>query len=303
MSVQDKIEHIFREIHMLFSNSEPYGNSEDKIVVEKQELFELLKKLNLAVYEAMDEYEVTSQKHQMSQRRSEMRGEEIIKKANLQADDIYAASIIYTDDALNRIQHIMDHANGSVQKIVRRMNAELEEEKNIVRQNQSELKEQLRDFADTKKYLSIIEKQGEYLKADIKESTERKQGKRIQNEGKTYDAVQPEIKMNKAYFERAGKKGTIDETVEEDAGESLARITGKEFAEELRRRAGKIDMPKISGASSEPFKEKMTDEPVKVMVDLDAEYFKRKVPGIKETQKEAESREGKDRRSLFGKRL
>ena len=205
MSVQDKIEHILKEIHLLFAQSQAYESDNTRIVVEKQKVFELLEQLNMAVYEVMDEYEVTSQKHEISERRSQKRGEEIIGKANRHADDIYAASIMYTDDALSRIQYIMEDANKSVQRIFRKMNTELAGEKEKVRQNQFELKEQLRDFADTEKYLKVIEEHNHEREKELREKIEKSRGKRILNEGKSYSAIQPEIKINKAYFEQVGK--------------------------------------------------------------------------------------------------
>lgn len=276
MSVQDKIERILKEIHVLFSKSQTYGPNDSMVVIEKQKVFELLEQLNVAVYEVMDEYEVTSQKHELSERRSQKRGEEIVGRANRHADDIYAASIMYTDDALSRIQNIMEDANKSVQRIFRKMSEELTDEKDQIRQNQSELREQLQDFADTQKYLKLIEENNQQREKELREKIEKTKGKRIQNEGKSYSAIQPEIKVNKAYFDQTGRhydeNGYLAETLEEDEiSESLSKVTGKEFAESLRRRAamsselygGKEESPKVHTAPE-------------VKVNLDAAYFKKK---------------------------
>lgn len=276
MSVQDKIERILKEIHVLFSKSPTYGADESMVVVEKQKVFELLEQLNMAVYEVMDEYEVTSQKHELSERRSQKRGEEIIGKANQHADDIYAASIMYTDDALSRIQSIMEDANKSVQQIFRKMSSELTEEKDQIRQNQSELREQLQDFADAQKYLKLIEENNQQREKELKEKIEKTKGKRIPNEGKSYSAIHPEIKVNKAYFNQTGKhydeNGYLAENLEEDeVSESLSKVTGKEFAESLRKRAA---------MSSEAYSDRKESPKVhtapEVKVNLDAAYFKKK---------------------------
>ena len=223
MSVQDKIEHVLKSIHLLFSQSLPYGEKGDKIIVDKQAVFELLQQLNLAVYAAMDQYEITTRKHEIAERRCEKRGEEIIDKASKHADDIYAASIMYTDDAINRICYIMDDAQQAVQNIFRKMNGEMENQRDRVKRNQLELTGQLRDFADTDKYVKLIQ--------EVNKQAE-----------KSYSAVKPEIKINQAYFERTGK--SYDEEQDssdrrDEAAESLARVTGKEFAENLRRRAAR----------------------------------------------------------------
>lgn len=242
MSVQDKVEHILKNIHLLFSGSKPYDQEGKWIIVEKAQVFELLEQLNLAIYEVMDQYEVTSQKHELAQRRCEKRGEEIIQKANTHADDIYAATIMYTDDAINRICHIMEDANESVRKAFHKMNAEMDQERERVRRNQLELTGQLQDFADTQKYIKIIEEINKKLERERMEEMKEQKEKRIQNEGKSYSAVQPEIRVNQAYFERIGKsygltQPEINPRKEEE--ESLARVTGKEFAESLRRRAAR----------------------------------------------------------------
>lgn len=241
MSVQDKIEHILKNIHLLFSESAPYEEGSSKIIVEKQIVFELLEQLNLAIYEIMDQYEITKRKHEMAERRCERRGEEILQKASKHADDIYAASIMYTDDAINRICYIMEDANEAVQKIFRQINMDMESQRERVRRNQLELTSQLRDFADTEKYVKLIEGVNRQLEEEHRQQMEGKEAKRIQNEGRSYSTIKPEIKINQAYFEQTGKNQYIDESDsdEQEEEKSLAKITGKEFAETLRRRAAR----------------------------------------------------------------
>lgn len=263
MSVQDKLEHILKSIHLLFSESPPYGENSEKIIVEKKAVFDLLEKLNLAVYEAMDQYEVTSQKHEMAERRCEKRGEEIVQKASRHADDIYAASIMYTDDAINRICYIMDDASHEVRNIFHKMNAEMEAHRERVRRNQLELTGQLRDFADTDKYVKLIQEVNKQAEQEHRHQVEGKKEKRIPNEGKSYSAVKPEIKINQAYFERTGKSydfGSEESEHKKEESDSMIRVTGKEFAENLRRRAARNrtkepeveDMSEpVSGARSE----------------------------------------------------
>ena len=242
MSLQDKMEQILKNIHLLFSASKPYDESGEWIIVEKEKVFAQLEQLNLAVYEMMDTYEMTNQKHQLAQRRCEKRGEEIIQKANRHADDIYAASIMYTDDAINRICHIMEDANDSVRKIFHGLNNEMERERDRIRRNQLELTSQLQDFADTNKYIKLIEEINKKLERERMEEIQAQKEKRIQNEGKSYSSVQPEIHVNETYFERMGRSyelTPLEINARKEEEESLARVTGKEFAESLRRRAAK----------------------------------------------------------------
>lgn len=291
MSIQDKMEQILKNIHLLFSESKPYDEDGTWIIVEKEKIFQQLEQLNLAVYEMMDTYEMTNQKHQLAQRRCEKRGEEIIRKANSHADDIYAASIMYTDDAINRICHIMEDANDSVQKIFRGLNNEMERERERVRHNQLELTSQLQDFADTNKYIKLIEEINKKLERERMEEAQARKEKRIQNEGKTYSDVQPEIRVNEEYLERRERHyelTPLEINVRKEEEESLSRVTGKEFAESLRRRAarnrdvqGSLQIEDMSENTSPLPQELMFDEVTlppeeepEIRVDLDAEYFK-----------------------------
>lgn len=242
MSLQDRMEQILKNIHVLFAESRPYDEDGEWIIVEKEKVFEQLEQLNLTVYKMMDTYEMTRQKHELAQRRCEKRGEEIIQKANSHADDIYAASIMYTDDAINRICHIMEDANDSVRKIFNDLNYEMERERERVRHNQLELTSQLQDFADTNKYIKMIEEINKKLERERMEEAQAKKEKRIQNEGKSYPSSQPDIRVNEEYFERREKHYNLtplETNVRKEEEESLARVTGKEFAESLRRRAAK----------------------------------------------------------------
>lgn len=242
MSIQDKMEQILKNIHLQFSESRPYDEDGAWIIVDKEKIFEQLEQLNLAVYEMMDTYEMTNQKHQLAQRRCEKRGEEIIRKASSHADDIYAASIMYTDDAINRICHIMEDTNDSIRKVFRGLDREMEHERERVRRNQLELTSQLQDFADTNKYIKLIEEINKKLERERMEEMQAQKEKRIQNEGKSYPSVQPDIRVNEEYLERRERHyelTPLEINVRKEEEESLARVTGKEFAESLRRRAAK----------------------------------------------------------------
>lgn len=204
MSAQDKIERIFKQIHLLLSKSEPLPGKPDKVIVDKKEVFSILEEMNVALYEMMDQYEATSQARELAQRRSEKKGQEMIERVSKQAEDVYAASLIYTDDALNKIYHLMEDAMASTQKIWSQVELEMEKEKRKVREDQSELREQLQDFKDSRKYLAMMEDCNREREKQEKEANAPE--KKIQNEAKHYAArSNPEIKVNKAYFERREK--------------------------------------------------------------------------------------------------
>ena len=157
MSAQDKTEQVLRDIHLMFANSQEYPADKTKVIVEKRTIIALLKRLNACIYELMDEYEMTQRGRDKAERDAKKSCEAIVKDANRKAEDVYAASVIYTDEALHRVQDIMQETMDSVKDLFDRMNEDLLAEKRNVHRNQSELKGHLQDLVDTDKYLKLIE--------------------------------------------------------------------------------------------------------------------------------------------------
>lgn len=172
----EKIEEILRAIHVLFSKGEMYHELPDKVVVSKREMFALLEQLNYAVVEVMDRYEATTRSKQKALQEVEAAGNRIIDAANKEAEDIYAASILYTDGALNEFTNIVDNTRQRLRDeyayFEECMNQQLEQ----VRSNQAELLERLQVLAQNRKYLDIINQ----FAAEEEERTESvaKEGKK-----------------------------------------------------------------------------------------------------------------------------
>ncbi len=199
MSSQDKLEKVLRDIHVLISRSESY--SQDRIIVNKQEMFGLIDRLNASIYEIMEEYELTKQSRDKAEREHKKQGDKIIWDASRKAEDIYAASVMYTDEALNHIQSIMEESTQQIREVQDAMIRELEEKKQIVRTNQLELKSQLQDLVDTEKYLLLIEERNKEI-----EREKEKHGRRFggTKEKSQFADVKAEIRINKEYFKNAG---------------------------------------------------------------------------------------------------
>lgn len=198
MGAQDRTEKVLRDMHVLFSKAEPFEDSKKKVVIDKNEIMELLTELNHCMYDMMDEHELTKQSRDKANREAKKQGDEIIFDASRQAEDIYAASIIYTDNALNSIQEIIQTSTESIAKIYKETENKMKEERRVVRSNQSELKSQLQDLIDTQKYLHLIEDENRRI-AKEKEAGEPEAAK-----ASVYGAIKPEIKVNKEYFAQAG---------------------------------------------------------------------------------------------------
>ncbi len=200
MSAQDKTERVLRSLHVLLSKSEPYPGAEGKVIIEKQQVIDLLGELNQCIYDIMEEYELTKQSRDKAEREFHKQGDQIVWDASRKAEDIYAASVMYTDEALNNIQEIMKQAEESIDTIYHNMEKQLKEQRMIVKTNQSELKSQLQELVDTEKYLKLIEDRNK----EIQKEKEKKSGKTKQETNSIYADRQTEIKVNQDVLKKLG---------------------------------------------------------------------------------------------------
>ena len=168
MSAQDNMEKVLRELHVLLSKSNPYERDSNYLVVNKKEMLDILKQLAVCMSEVMDEYELTQQGREQAQRENRKIGEEIINDARAKAEDVYAASVMYTDEALRRILDIMDEANESVKAVYDSMGEKLANERKLVSGDKLELKSLLQDLKDTDKYMGIIEERNKKIAKEKK---------------------------------------------------------------------------------------------------------------------------------------
>ena len=184
MSAQDKTEEILRQMHILLAGSEAYDSIGSKIILDKKRMLELLAELNKAIYAMLD---------------------------------VYAASVMYTNEALRHVQEIMQRATDAMQEIYKDANEKLQKEKDVVRRDQSDLKGHLQNLADTDKYLNLIEDRNR----EIEKERAKEKG---ETEPSPYSAIKPEIKINQEYFEKAGivPENELPEEIPEDTPEEAA---------------------------------------------------------------------------------
>ena len=222
MSAQDNIEKVLRNVHVLLSKSEPYAKEPTKVILDKQEMLDLLSELNKAIYDIMDEYELTKQSRDRAEREFKRQGDEIIWNASRKAEDIYAASVMYTDEALNHIQDIIRDTETSVAEVYEEMNKKIKEQEKMIKTNQLELKSTLQDLVDTEKYLKLIEERNKEIQK------EKEKGKSPEErEVNIYADRHTGIKINQEYFDKMGismedvvddeEKPQIDISVDLDA--------------------------------------------------------------------------------------
>lgn len=243
MSPQDKVERVLKAIHITFSKSESLEQHPDKVIIDRRQFLELLDQLNQGLFEMMDQYEHTRASRDRAEREFKHRGKVLMDDASEKADDIYAASVLYTADMLGQVQALIDQANESMADVFRSFKKELREQKDLVKSHELELEGQLHDLADTKTYEKLLEDVRRRQRLKDSRGTEEEKYHSVQAEvqEKVYTpAVSPEIKINGEYFAKAGISP-------EDA------------------RAGYVPAP-----------EELQVEKPEIRVNLDAEYFKRK---------------------------
>lgn len=256
MGVQDDTEKVLRALHVMLAKGEQYPKEPSKVIVDKQQMLDLLSALNQCMYQMQEKYELTKSSRDKAERDFRKQGDTIIMDASHKAEDIYAASVMYMDEALNHMRDIMKEANENVSKIYADLNEKMDVEQRRIKTNQLELKSQMQDLVDTEKYLKIIEERNRELEK------QKNEGKPEEEEASIYANRQTEIKINQEYLDKLGMS-VIDETekeVEADKGVSYADDNDEED-EELKNLQAEI------------------------RVNLDADYFQ-----WKEEQEKGEER-------------
>ena len=157
MSTQSNIENTLKDLHILLAKSEKYALDERKIVVERAKILGLLKELSAYVSDAMDEYQLTKQSRDKAERDFQRQSEQVIKDANKRAEDVYAASVMYTGEALRRVNNIIDETNTAISEIYMEMTKKLKNQEKVIKENQLELTSELQDLRDTDKYLKLLD--------------------------------------------------------------------------------------------------------------------------------------------------
>ena len=200
MSAQDRTEKVLRNLHVMVSKSEIYELDDDKIIIDRDKIVGLLKELNKCIYAMMDEYEMTRESRDQAERELQKHADEIICDANRKAEDVYAASVMYTDEALGNVQEIMAAAEETVRQLHDEMEKRMEAERLAVRQNQTELKAQLQDLADTEKYMMLISERNR----EIQKEKEKEQRLQRRKEAGLYADRQTEVRVDTEVLKKLG---------------------------------------------------------------------------------------------------
>ena len=224
----------------MISRSEAFDA--ERIIVSKNLMFDLIDRLNASVYEIMDEYELTQQSRDRALRENRREGEKIIQDANHQAEDIYAASVLYTEEALNHLHSMVEEADDTIGRLYRKFQKDMKQQEDTIRENHLELKSQLQLLSDTNKYLRLIEDRNREIERERKDRKGRKaKAKDVRN------LIKPEIKINEEYFRKAGipfekeeEKPQPEEDISEDILIQMEPLEDEGVIESSLRKADEI---------------------------------------------------------------
>ena len=156
--MSDGVEDILKDIHVLFAKSEPYGNSPDLIIVSKEKMFELLERLNEELGEVLDRYEATTLSRERARLDMEREKNNSIAAAKQAADDIHAASLLYTDNMINSINEILESAKYQLKHDMLEVMAKIEDQTDMLIKNRDGVKNELSGMHDSELYIELLEK-------------------------------------------------------------------------------------------------------------------------------------------------
>lgn len=202
----EQLEEILKQIHVLFSKSDMYQGSPDRIVLNKREMFELLEKLNYAVMGVMEQYEATEQSRKNAQLKLEAEKQSYIKRAHEEAADIYAAARMYADEALSDLSDIMQEAKRDIKTRFEQLDDEIIARLDGIQHTRGELKFDLEAMANSEKYLNIIEEYNEKKEREklaAKRRREAAEAERAEEE----DEKKPVRKVEASVYEPLDEEG------------------------------------------------------------------------------------------------
>ncbi len=155
--MSDKLEQAMKKIHIYLANCKESAYSSEELIVSKKRMFTLLEELNYAVYEAMEEYEVTVAARERGIAQAERLAADIKDEAMHRAEEIHASSLLYTQEAISDLKYAMEYIQEKMRKEYELMMENFDERLQFLEQDSVEVLSQLQSKSDAKVYLHLIE--------------------------------------------------------------------------------------------------------------------------------------------------
>lgn len=152
-----RVEDILKNIHVLFAKGKPVEDNPDKIILSKSEMFAQLEKLNEAMYEVLDKYEATTRSRERAKLEVERQASEIVIKAKQDADDVHAASYLYTDDMISEVSTAISDVTDALKRDFDEFLRLMGERQQILQEDRKEIDVQLDKLHDREFYLKTLQ--------------------------------------------------------------------------------------------------------------------------------------------------
>ncbi|MGN0506678.1 MAG: hypothetical protein ACI4FZ_08960 [Lachnospiraceae bacterium] len=176
--MSDKLEQIMKKIHIYLANCKESAYSSEDVIVSKKRMLGLLEELNYAVYEVMEEYEATTAARERGQAAAERMATDIKEDAMKRAEEIYASSLLYTQDAISNMQNALEYTYQKTKTEYESLLTDYEDKMHYLQENSQDITSQLESMADSKIYLHLIE--------EIKAKNERRSKEDAANQQASY---------------------------------------------------------------------------------------------------------------------
>ena len=200
MSVQNNFEKTLKEIHVMISECPKLKGEPDKVVIDKNVLFSQLNEISQCFYDMLDDFELTKQQKKEAVYQIKNQYEKTVEDAESKAQDVYSASVLYTDEAISRLTRLIESSEKSIELLYVDFEKKLRREKDAIRANQKELEDVLFEMRDNNMYLNLLGERRRQM--ELEQEQTGKTAPKIFSSDPIYP--QPEIKINKQYFEQMG---------------------------------------------------------------------------------------------------
>lgn len=242
MSAQNNLEQVLKKIHIMVSESPRLKGDMDKVVIDKNVLFAHLDELSRSFYDMLDEFELSKQKKKEAEYQMKKRYDTTVENAYDKAEDVYSASMMYTDEAITRLVRLLEKSEQSVEMLYSDLERKLQREKDQIRANQKELQNQLFEMKDSNLYMNLINQRRREIE---KEKEELEKAKKQMDFASAPSYPKPEIKINKQYFEQMGlnEDGTpkVEEEKKPEAPEVKVNLNSNYFKWKKKQKNEKKD--------------------------------------------------------------
>lgn len=153
----DNLEQVMKKIHIYIANSKESAYSSEDVIISKKRMFALLEELNYAVYEVMEQYEATASARDRGLAAAERMATDIKEDAMKRAEDVYASSLLYTQEAIADMRNALEYTYQKTKTEYQALIIDYEDKIEYLEENARQITAQLSAMSEAKTYLHLIE--------------------------------------------------------------------------------------------------------------------------------------------------